>query len=115
MKQLLLVAAGFLLAVVLLLGAVLFLFAGPTAETAPEFTMELLETVMDNVSWGLSVQEHDEVAEHIERFRADPEFMERMIEYMEENPPPECPCPEMEEWEMKLYEAMGIEPEPEQP
>lgn len=103
MKRTLLVMAGILVGIVI--GFLLRPLIVPSEE-------RFLNVLIDTVSWGAEIQGFDEVVEALEELKADPERLDRMMRFMEENPMPDCTsCPELEEWEKRFDEAQGIEPE----
>ena len=63
--------------------------------------------VIDTVSWGAAIPGFDEVVPALEDIRSDPGKTSRILQFMRENPPPGCTCPERDEWERRYCEAMG--------
>ena len=66
-----------------------------------------MSTVIDTVSWGAGIQGFDEVVSALKDIDSDPEKTSRIMQFVRENPPPDCTCPERDEWERRCYEVMG--------
>ena len=108
MKRVVLVVAG-----VLLVGVMLSQIEVPAADepekTDADRTMALIDIMIDSISGAAELQGFGDVVEQLEKFRSDPERLKRVIEFMEENPPPECTCPELEEWEERFDKMMSVD------